>query len=225
LEQQREGAMVFSHPQTAELPASTGINRTLTIVFALCVLLQGCAVVNPDLDATTRAFDVALASGNCDEARKMVEAAANRGEPWAEFRLGEALVDSRCRIRLPFKESIRSLEDGMRWYIKAACFESASDWEGGSALSNGPTGFFNSRASSTDAALELSSYYLIGRRRDVAWFFIEHARSQYAMNEEVPYDLLARLKMMRLQLTPWELKEIQDNMIDLCSAPRPPWYR
>jgi hypothetical protein len=63
---------------------------------AWAVLLTACAAVNPNPNIGLRSVDLMLSGGNCKGALEMLNFHANRGEPWAQFRLGKVTLSGQC---------------------------------------------------------------------------------------------------------------------------------
>jgi len=138
---------------------------------ACALWLYGCAAVNPNPNTGMRSVDELARSGNCAEAIRVAEPHANNGEPWAQYRMGMLKINERCP---PY-----DWDGAVVWLEKAASFRSKTPWERGSDLSTGPNGFFNGRASATNASQSLVEIYR--RRRDwiSAWYWVDHAAGEY----------------------------------------------
>ena len=133
-------------------------------------VLAGCAAVNPNPNIGARSTDMAMQSGDCVSAMKFAEPGANRGEPWAQYRMGMILIDTRCP---------RSPTEAIAWLEKAATYRAESAWEKGSEVAVGTSGYFNTRESSTNAALALGQMHKSAGYPAMQWYWVRRAASQY----------------------------------------------
>lgn len=113
------------------------------IICAFSIALSACAAVNPNPNVGLRSVDLMVKGGNCPGATEILQSAAERGEPWAQLRLGYFAYTKQCPGV--------SIEEGNKWLTKVACYEAKTDWEKGRQMSIGPTGFFNTRDDSFNA--------------------------------------------------------------------------
>lgn len=144
------------------------------LVLILAFFLCASAKANPNVGETT--VDYLMSQGSCAEAIEFAKPAAERGEPWAQYRMGMILLDERC----PSTRSNTSLD----WLMKAATFQAESGWEKGDALSFlGSTGYFNARESATNAAIALGDLFTASGYPAMKWYWLKRALSQYASND------------------------------------------
>jgi TPR repeat protein len=139
---------------------------TLTLVtLALC----GCVGLNPNVG--TRTADDAYMRGDCAKAIDIYEQNAQKGQPWAQTRLGIVYYEGKCRPR----DYVKAIP----WLKKAATYEAKTDWEMGKEFSTGPAGFFNTRTSSSNASTLLAQMYSQGAGVEgdlvTAWLWANHA--------------------------------------------------
>lgn len=183
--------------------------RVRTFIASICVLITACAAVNPNPNAGMRTADLMFANGNCEGAKKLVEPAALRGEPWAEFRMGALLVDEKCHA------NARDLGVAINWLKKATCHASTSAWERGNELAIGPPGYFNARESSTRAAVMLADLAVAVHMEGMGWYYVEYARSQYAPNEIGYQELSKRLSAIEESIGTEALAS-KSKSLDVC---------
>ena len=154
--------------------------RTLIVfLLPLVSLLSGCAGINPNNNVGLVTTDFLMQRGDCEGARNTAEPHAQHGEPWAQYRLGMIAIDQRCPKG----------PDALPWLMKAATFRAETPWEKGNSLSLGPTGYFNTRASSSNAAMALGKIFTANGYPAMNWYWIQRAASQYALDEKDGDDL------------------------------------
>lgn len=124
----------------------------LSAVLIAALALAGCAGLNPNVG--TRTADEAYQRGDCTTALDIYKKNAETGKPWAQMRLGLVYYEGRC---VPKDDVI-----AMTWLKKAGAYESKSDWEKGKEFSTGEYGFFNTRASASNASRLISIMYQNG---------------------------------------------------------------
>jgi hypothetical protein len=182
-------------------------------------LLSGCAAVNPNPNVGMRSTDLAYKRGDCAGAMSIAEPAALRGEPWAQLRMGLLLVDRDCPKPPPDKRTVVTKE-ALRWWREAACYQSKTDWERGSELAIGPSGYFNARASSTNAANQIADFALRSGMGGGAWMWINHALGQYEEGHPSRSSLLASLRRIESSLSEEQLAKIKAANPNPCSNPQ-----
>jgi hypothetical protein len=175
-------------------------------LFFIFLLLSGCAAVNPNPNVGMRTVDRLLQGGDCAGARNAAEPAAMRGEPWAQFRMGAILIDEKCPR--PSKEEAKIV---VEWLQKAAAYESKNAWERGNELAVGPNGFFNARASSTNAAIMLANISVRSGHPDEAWSYIDRAISQYDFSESERKNLERTRKDIEARMSADMLAKLQSR--------------
>lgn len=175
----------------------------------LIVFLSACAAVNPNPNTGLRTVDLLMQKGSCAEALRIAEPAAANGQPWAQYRMGMILIDERCP-----KPSDQG-KAAVGWFKKAACYESKSAWERGSALAVGQTGFFDARTSSTNAARMLADIFNRANLPGASWYWINRAATQYDIDEPERAKLNRILENLEARMPPGLLAEA--HKADLCS--------
>src|SRR5690242_7198170 len=169
------------------------------------LLVMGCAAVDPNPNLGMRTADRLFRQGDCVGARQVVEPHAKSGEPWAQFRMGALLIDEKC----PNKRK-EDIPFAYEWITKAACYESKSPWERGDSFSVGPTGFFNARASSTNAARYLAQLFSERGKLGIARYFILRAESRYGPDEPEYKRLSTELTNIEAKIPPQVLNKIKE---------------
>lgn len=182
----------------------------------LTLLLASCAALDPNPNIGMRSTDLAFSSGDCEGAKKRAEPAAQRGEPWAQFRMGALLIDQKCP-----NQSVGNVSKAIDWLSKAACYESKSLWERGNELVVGPSGYFNARASSTNAAAMLADIYMHANRPGMSWLYLERARSQFTEDEAAYSALTQKLAYAESVIGAEQLAAIKKDKPNICAVERP----
>ncbi|MEW8660456.1 MAG: tetratricopeptide repeat protein [Candidatus Thiodiazotropha endolucinida] len=130
--------------------------------------LAACAGPNPN--PGERTVDVAWEKYDYNTAFEVLKPAAERGEPWAQLRMGVAYeLGSGVTKDIP---------TAIAWYEKAASQESEGNWANGQLVGTaGKAGYFNQNSDALIAKFQLANIYLRG--------------------EGVPQDLKKALKLAR----------------------------
>jgi TPR repeat protein len=122
-------------------------------LFIIVSCLFACAGPNPN--PGERTVDVAWEKYDYATAFKILRPAAERGEPWAQLRMGVAYelgsgVD---------KDTPTAIE----WYELAAAQEAEGNWANGQLVgAAGKTGYFNQNSDALIAKYQLANIYLRG---------------------------------------------------------------
>ncbi len=149
--------------------------RGIAAALTLACLLQGCAGINPNNNVGQTTTDFLMQRGDCDGAKNTAEPHALRGEPWAQLRMGLIAMDQRCANKG---------SEALPWLMKAATFRAETPWEKGRGASiAGESGYFNTRASSTQAALALGNLFAASGFPAMKWYWVQRAASQFAEDE------------------------------------------
>ena len=121
----------------------------LIIIFGL----SACAGLNPN--PGERTVDVAWEKYDYNTAFKVLKPAAERGEPWAQLRMGVAYeLGSGVTKNIP---------TAIAWYEKAASQESEGNWANGQLVgATGKAGYFNQNSDALIAKFQLANIYLRG---------------------------------------------------------------
>lgn len=184
--------------------------KKLLAVF-LVMLSLGCAAINPNPNVGLRSVDMMVRGGNCSGAIEILNSAAERNEPWAQLRLGYFSLTKQC-------PGI-STEDGIKWLTKAACYEAKTDWEKGSELSMGPSGFFNTREDSLQAldVLQMTAEATSPSVESMLvkkWFWVNRAAHLFESDNPKQKPLVERLKAIESHMSSDSLKQARTT--NLC---------
>lgn len=119
----------------------------------IACLLTGCAGLNPNVGERTT--DIAWTSGDFERAVSTATMYANRGEPWAQLRLG-IFYENGWGVR-------KDVSQAVDWYEKAAAQKAEGKWaEGIMVGAVGPIGYFNQNSDARIAQRNLASVFLKG---------------------------------------------------------------
>lgn len=174
----------------------------------IAALLTACAAVNPNNNVGLTTTDMLFQRGDCEGAKQIAEPHAQRGEPWAQYRMGMLGIDEKCPSPKP-----RDIKLAISWLQKAACYQAKSDWERGSPTSSGPSGYYNTRASSTNAARTMVDIYLNLHVYGVAWYYTNRAISLYEPNAPEYQQFLSVRQRIESQMTPAQIETARNSNI------------
>lgn len=125
--------------------------RVLTILFTLALI--GCAGPNPN--PGERTADIAWSKYDYSRALEILEPAAERGEPWAQLRLGVGY-----ELGAGYEKNIPK---AISWYKKAAVQTAEGEWADGLlAGAVGKAGYFNQNSDALIAQHQLAGIYFRG---------------------------------------------------------------
>lgn len=128
------------------------MRHILSILF-LSMLLGACAGPNPNIGESTT--DMAWTSGNFEQAFDTAKFYADKGQPWAQLRLGIFYVNG-----WGVKKDTKIALD---WYQKAAAQTALGDWANGQTVgATGQTGYFNQNSDALLAQFNLAELYFYG---------------------------------------------------------------
>jgi TPR repeat protein len=128
------------------------MHQKMPIIF-LSLFLGACAGLNPNI--SERTTDVGWTSGNYQQAFDTAKIYAEKGQPWAQLRLGVFYangwgVEKDAKIALD-------------WYQKAAAQTATGDWANGQIVgATGRTGYFNQNSDALIAKFNLAQLYFEG---------------------------------------------------------------
>ena len=107
---------------------------------------------------------------------ELARSQANRlDESKALTSMGLIAMDQRCANKG---------SEALPWLMKAATFRAETPWEKGRGASiAGESGYFNTRASSTQAALALGNLFAASGFPAMKWYWVQRAASQFAEDE------------------------------------------
>ena len=124
-----------------------------TYILLSLFLLAACAGPNPN--PGERTVDIAWERYEYEKVFEILKPAAERGEPWAQLRMGVAY-----ELGSGVKKDIPA---AIRWYQLAASQEADDDWANGKlAGATGKPGYFNQTSDALIAKFQLSGIYLRG---------------------------------------------------------------
>lgn len=120
------------------------------VAIAIVMMLSGCSGMNPN--PGERTADTAWEMGNYDRAFEVASVAAERGEPWAQLRMG-MYYDAGYGTNVDTAESVK-------WYTKAARQYAEGMWaEGYIVGATGKPGYFGQKNDAIIAMFRLADLY------------------------------------------------------------------
>jgi hypothetical protein len=124
-----------------------------SILLALLLGLTGCAGLNPN--PGERTVDNAWAYGDYERVHSILRPCAERGEPWAQYRLA---------VAYEFGNGVeKNTRTAIQWYLKAAVQEGSGAWADGQTVGAfGKAGYFNQKTDALLAQHGLATIYLNG---------------------------------------------------------------
>lgn len=127
----------------------------MNIVYISLLVLGLSACAGPNPNPGERTVDVAWEKYDYDRAFEVLRPAAERGEPWAQLRMGVAYeLGSGVPKDIPV---------AIEWYEKAASQESEGNWANGQLVgATGKSGYFNQNNDALIAKFQLANIYLRG---------------------------------------------------------------
>lgn len=127
--------------------------KKIVALLGLSLSLTGCAGLNPN--PGERSVDNAWAYGNYDRALPILRSCAERGEPWAQLRLG---------VAYEFGNGVdTNINTAIEWYKKAALQEGSGLWaEGYIVGAFGKAGYFSQKIDALIAQHNLATIYMKG---------------------------------------------------------------
>ena len=116
-----------------------------------------------------------------------------------------------------------SLEESNKWLTKAACYEARTAWEKGSEISIGPSGFFDTRKDSFDAAdvLQMASEANSASVEEMLikkWYWTNVASELYENGDQQKKTLNNKLQVIEKNMSADSLKRAK--ALDICSPIR-----
>ncbi len=127
----------------------------MRIIYIFLIVLGLTACAGPNPNPGERTVDMAWEKYDYDTAFAVLMPAAERGEPWAQLRVGVAYeLGSGVTKDIP---------TAIRWYEKAAAQESDGNWANGQLVgAAGKSGYFNQNSDALIAKFQLANIYLRG---------------------------------------------------------------
>lgn len=127
----------------------------MRIIYISIIIFVLAACAGPNPNPGERTVDVAWEKYDYDTAFEVLMPAAERGEPWAQLRVGVAYeLGSGVAKDIP---------TAIAWYEKAASQESEGDWANGQLVgATGKAGYFNQNSDALIAKFQLANIYLRG---------------------------------------------------------------
>ena len=130
------------------------MKRFAFLIVWIILTTSGCAGLNPN--PGERTADIANESGNYDRALSIVKPCAERGEPWAQLRLG-VYYEKGIAIE-------KDIEKSIYWYTKCAVQKGEGGWADGQiAGCVGKSGYFNQNTDALIAQWRLADLLLEGK--------------------------------------------------------------
>lgn len=122
-------------------------------ILYLALVVAGCAGPNPN--PGERTADIAWSKYEYPRALEILEPSAERGEPWAQLRLG---VGYELGAGYP-----KDIQKAIYWYKKAAVQTAEGDWANGMLVgAAGKAGYFNQNGDALIAQHQLAGIYFRG---------------------------------------------------------------
>lgn len=122
-------------------------------IIILSLFLAACAGPNPNIGERTT--DMGWTSGNYQQAFNTASIYAEKGQPWAQLRLGVFYANG-WGVE-------KDKKTALNWYQKAAAQTSTGDWANGKILgATGRTGYFNQNSDALIARFNLAQLYYEG---------------------------------------------------------------
>lgn len=119
----------------------------------IVVVLAACAGPNPN--PGERTVDMAWGEYDYSTALQILRPAAERGEPWAQLRMGVAYELG--------SGVTKDIITAIKWYELAAAQEAEGNWENGQLVgATGKAGYFNQTSDALIAKHQLANIYLRG---------------------------------------------------------------
>ena len=177
------------------------------------MFITSCAALNSNPNVGVRSVDLMVKSGNCSGALEILNAAAERGEPWAQLRLGYFSFSKQC--------SGISTKEGLNWLAKAACYVPKTNWEKGDELSVGPGGFFNTRDDSLNASDVLqqaaeANTPSVENMLMTKWYWTNLAANLYESNDPKHKSLNERVMNIEKNMSPETISKAK--ILNLCDS-------
>jgi len=181
--------------------------KALTLLFT--IFLVGCAGMNPN--PGERTADVAWSKYDYPRAIEILKPAAERGEPWAQLRLGVGY-----ELGAGFEKDIPT---AVSWYKKAAVQTADGQWADGLLVGAvGRSGYFNQNNDALIAQHQLAGIYYRGESvgKDlVKAFFLEKNVSDVANGNSIFYCCeFSGGRYITAKAISERLKEIEEAMSD-----------
>lgn len=128
-------------------------NTLKYLYLVIVIVLSGCAGMNPN--PGERTADTNRERGNYSKALEVTKPAAERGEPWAQLRMG-MYYNWGIGVEVDIHKAVE-------WYKKAARQLEEGKWaEGYIAGATGPLGYFGQKSDALIAQFRLADIYFSG---------------------------------------------------------------
>ncbi|MGK0272108.1 MAG: TPR repeat protein [Cocleimonas sp.] len=127
----------------------------MRVICTFIIILGLAACAGPNPNPGERSVDVAWEKYDYDTAFEVLMPAAERGEPWAQLRVGVAYELG--------SGVAKDISTAITWYEKAASQESEGNWASGQLVgAAGESGYFNQNSDALIAKFQLANIYLRG---------------------------------------------------------------
>ena len=127
----------------------------MRIIYLFIIIFGLAACAGPNPNPGERTVDVAWEKYDYNTAFEVLRPAAERGEPWAQLRMGVAYE---LGSGVP-----KDIPAAIMWYEKAASQESQGNWANGQLVGGaGKSGYFNQNSDALIAKFQLANIYLRG---------------------------------------------------------------
>lgn len=128
------------------------MHQKCSILF-ISIFLSACAGPNPNIGERTT--DIGWTKGNYQQAFDTAKIYAEKGQPWAQLRLGIFYANG-WGVEKDNKAALS-------WYQKAAAQTASGDWANGQIVgATGKTGYFNQNSDALLAQFNLAQLYFEG---------------------------------------------------------------
>ena len=127
----------------------------MRIIYLFIIILSLTACAGPNPNPGERSADIAWEKYDYDTAFEILLPAAERGEPWAQLRVGVAYELG--------SGVVKDIPTAIEWYEKAASQEAEGNWANGQLVgASGRSGYFNQNSDALIARFQLANIYLRG---------------------------------------------------------------
>ena len=127
----------------------------MRVLWTFIIILGLTACAGPNPNPGERTVDIAWEKYDYETAFEVLIPAAERGEPWAQLRVGVAYELG--------SGVVKDIPTAIKWYEKTAAQESEGKWASGQIIgATGKSGYFNQNSDALIAMFQLANIYLRG---------------------------------------------------------------